>query len=79
MDEEIMRYKEMLLVKKKTIPIWEKKCLTVDEAAAYSGIGRKKLRSLLKMKKCPFALSDGVQMLIVRERLDEFTKKHKRL
>lgn len=33
------------------IPIWHKMNLTIDEAAEYSGIGRKKLRSLLKKKK----------------------------
>lgn len=79
MDEEILRYKEKLLGKAKNIPLWERKCLTVDEAAAYSGIGRTKLRSLLKMKNCPFALSVGTQMFIVREKLDEFCNKRKRI
>lgn len=79
MDEEILRYKEKLLEEAKNIPIWEKKCLTVEEAAAYSGIGRAKLRSLLKMKNCPFALSVGTQIFVVRKKLDEFCYKHRRI
>ncbi len=75
MDEDILRYKDKLLRKENDIPLWEKKCLTVDEAAAYSNIGRKKLRSLLKMKKCPFVLSNGKQLFIIREKLDEYMSK----
>ena len=45
MDEDILRYKDKLMEKAKAIPIWERGCLTVEEAAAYSNIGRKKLRS----------------------------------
>lgn len=70
MDDEIMRYRDKLIRQAQNLPIWERKCLTVDEAAEYSGIGRKKLRSLLKKKNCPFALSDGFQLLIIREKLD---------
>lgn len=78
-DDEIMRYRDKLIRQAQNLPIWERKCLTVDEAAEYSGIGRKKLRSLLKKKNCPFALSDGFQLLIIREKLDEYCKKHKRI
>ena len=41
MDEDILRYKDKLMEKAKAIPIWERGCLTVEEAAAYSNIGRK--------------------------------------
>ena len=79
MDEDILRYKDKLMEKAKAIPIWERGCLTVEEAAAYSNIGRKKLRSLLNMKECPFVLSDGKQLLVVREKLDEYISKHKKI
>lgn len=49
-DDEIMRYRDKLIRQAQNLPIWERKCLTVDEAAEYSGIGRKKLRSLLKRR-----------------------------
>lgn len=79
MSDEVMAYKEKLTARTNNKPLWERKCLTVEETAAYSGIGIKKLRSLLKMKKCPFALSAGTQMFVVREKLDEYISKHKRI
>lgn len=79
MSDEVIAYKEKLEARANNKPLWERKCLTVEEAAVYSGIGVKKLRSLLKMKKCPFALSVGTQMFVVREKLDEYISKHKRI
>jgi len=38
----------------KEIPIWEKSNLTLEEAAAYSGIGINKLRELTNSKDCRF-------------------------
>ena len=38
------------------VPIWEKTNLTVEEAAAYSGIGRNKIRELSDDDRCPFVL-----------------------
>ena len=37
-----MKYEEKLRI----VPVWEKAMLTVDEAVAYSGIGRDKLIEL---------------------------------
>ena len=34
------------------VPIWERSTLTVEEAAAYSGIGRNKLRSITDKEDC---------------------------
>lgn len=61
----------------KEVPIWEKKCLSVEEAAVYSGVGRNKLRELIKKKNCPFVLPLGNQIYIVREKLDKFLEKEK--
>ena len=36
----------------KDVPIWEKSNLTLEEAAAYSGIGINKLRSLSDKEHC---------------------------
>ena len=41
---------------KKEIPIWEKSNLTLEEAAAYSGIGINKLRQLTDKEDCEFVL-----------------------
>ena len=66
-------------VTQKEIPIWEKKWLTLEEAAAYSGIGRNKLRELSQQKNCPFAVWLGGKLYIVREKLDDFTDKQFRI
>ena len=42
----------------KEVPIWEKSNLTLQEAAAYSGIGVNKLRELSDEKGCKFQTPD---------------------
>ena len=39
---------------KKSVPIWEKTMLTLEEAAAYSGIGVNRLRTMTGEKNCTF-------------------------
>lgn len=55
------------------MPIWEKSNLTVEEAAAYSGIGINKLRKLSDDENCLFVLWIGPKRLIKRRQLDEYT------
>ena len=59
----------------KTVPIWEKTNLTLEEAAAYSGIGINKLRKLSDDENCSFVLWIGSKRLIKRRKLDEYTEK----
>lgn len=54
------------------VPIWEKSNLTLEEAAAYFGIGMNKLRSMTDDENCPFVLWNGTRRLIKRRKLDEF-------
>jgi excisionase family DNA binding protein len=54
------------------IPFWLKSNLTVEEAAAYSGVGRNKLRELSDDENCSFVLWVGNKRLIKRRLLDEF-------
>ncbi len=54
------------------IPFWLKSNLTVEEAAAYSGIGRNKIRELTDDEHCGFVLWVGNKRLIKRRMLDEF-------
>ena len=58
--------------KKPEVPIWEKSNLTLEEAAAYSGIGIKKLRQLTDSDDCRFVLWIGSKRLIKRKKLDEY-------
>lgn len=75
MDDEVLKYKERLVARSSEIPIWEKKCLTINEAAEYSGIGRTMLRKLTTAKKCPFIVSSSNQVLIVREKFESYINK----
>ena len=60
---------------KKEVPIWEKSNLTLEEAAAYSGIGINKLRQMTNDERCPFVLWVGSKRLLKRRILDEYTEK----
>lgn len=59
----------------KEVPIWEKSNLTLEEAAAYSGIGINKLRQLTENEDCEFVLWIGTKRLIKRRKLDEYIDK----
>ena len=56
----------------KTVPIWEKSNLTLEEASAYSGIGVNKIRDLSNERNCSFVLFVGTKRLIKRRLFDEY-------
>lgn len=56
----------------KNVPIWEKSTLTLEEAAAYSGIGISKLRELTNDEKCRFVLWVGNKRKIKRRLFDQY-------
>lgn len=56
----------------KEVPIWEKANLTLEEAAAYSGIGINKLRDLTSEQDCHFVLWVGNKRLIKRRLFDKY-------
>lgn len=56
----------------KEIPIWEKSNLTLDEAAAYTGIGINKLRELTNNENCNFVLWVGKKRLIKKRLLEKY-------
>ncbi|MBO4694278.1 MAG: helix-turn-helix domain-containing protein [Clostridia bacterium] len=60
---------------KQEIPIWEKSNLTLEEAAAYSGVGIHKIRQLTNSEKCEFVLWVGSKRLIKRKKFDEYLEK----
>ena len=49
--------------------------LTLEEAAAYSGIGINKLRQLTNDEDCEFVLWLGTKRLIKRRKFDEYIEK----
>lgn len=56
----------------KEIPIWQKSNLSLEEAAAYSGIGVNKLRDITSDESCKFVLWVGNKRLIKRRLFDLF-------
>ena len=62
---------------KPEVPVWEKACLTVEEAAAYSNIGIVKLREITKNPRCTFVIhvGNGKRLIKRKEFLDFISKK----
>ena len=56
----------------KEIPIWEKTNLTLEEAAAYTGVGINKLRELTNDECCKMVLWVGSKRLLKRKLLDQY-------
>lgn len=54
------------------VPIWHKSNLTLEEAAAYFGIGINKLREVTNERGCGFVLFIGTKRLIKRARFEEY-------
>jgi len=63
------------LRKLELVPIWHRSTLSVDEAVAYSGIGRDKLLELSNLPECEFVLWCGNRRLIKRRKLEEYIAK----
>lgn len=57
------------------VPLWHKSNLTIDEAVAYTGIGRDKLREMTNREDCPFVLWIGNKRLIKRKVFDDYIAK----
>lgn len=57
---------------KKEVPIWEKSNLTLDEAAAYFGIGTNKIRQMTDDRNCKFVIWCGNKRLIKRKLFDAY-------
>lgn len=54
------------------VPLWHRLVLTLEEATAYSGLGRNKLMQLADEPGCDFIIWRGRKRLYKREKLDEF-------
>lgn len=54
------------------VPICEKSNLTIDEAAAYFGIGVNKIREISNAPDCPFVLWVGRKRLIKRRQFNAY-------
>ena len=57
---------------KKSVPIWEKVTLTLEEAAEYSTIGINNIRSLSTNPRCNWVIYVGKKRLIKRREFEKF-------
>ena len=55
-----------------SIPVCEKMLRTLKEAAAYSNIGRKKLKEIMSEPDCNFVLRKGDWALIKRKMFEDY-------
>ena len=61
---------------KKTIPIWEKIMLTVEEASEYSNIGINRLQAMLNKPGCTFVFFVGKgKRLVKRKEFEKYLEK----
>ena len=61
--------------KQNAVPIWEKAALSIEEAAAYTGIGENKLRELTQYDDCYYVIWVGNKRLIKRKKFEEYLDK----
>lgn len=54
------------------VPIWEKSTLSLEEAAAYTGIGIQKLRDISADERCDFVLWNGTKRMFKRKKLEAY-------
>ena len=59
-------------MEKQEVPIWEKANLTIDEAAAYFGIGTNKLREITSNPDCEFVIRGGAKRVIKRKKFERY-------
>lgn len=75
MKIKIERTDEMV----KTIPIWEKVTLTVEEASEYSNIGINRISTMLNEISCPFVLKVGNKRLVKRKEFEKYIEKSREI
>ena len=54
------------------VPISDKVCLSIREAAEYSNIGINKIDSMCRTPNCPFVLYVGSKKLVKRKEFEQF-------
>lgn len=57
---------------RETVPIAQKRLLTLEEAAEYTGIGINKLRDISNDEHCDFVLWNGARRMLKRTKLEAY-------
>ena len=67
-EEKEMRFEEKIAL----VPVWKKCMLSLEEAVAFTGIGRDRLLELSDQDNCDFVIWSGRKRLFKRKKLEEF-------
>ena len=54
------------------VPVWERVTISLEEAAAYSGIGVRKLREMTDLPGCKYVIWVGNRRMIKRRVFHEY-------
>lgn len=65
-----MKYERKL----ELVPLWQRGTLTVEEAAAFTGLGKAKLLELADDPDCGFIIWNGGKRLYKRRKLAEYLR-----
>ena len=71
-DEELQPPPTVVHGKRQVVPIQEKALLTLEEAAAYTGLGMQKLRNISNYDSCRFVLWNGSKRMFKRKELEAY-------
>ena len=67
----LRHWKVVIQMANERVPVWEKANLSLEDAAAYFGIGINKLREMTDDSTCTFVVFNGTKRLIKRKKLEE--------
>lgn len=71
-----MEKKERFISRGSDVPLWHRQNLSVEETAAYTGIGRETIYKLIKQEDCNFTFTIGRRTMIKRKQFEEYLEKH---
>lgn len=75
MDSEVNCQREWFKSRGSDVPLWNRHNLSIEETAAYTGIGRDTIYKLIKQDDCNFTLRVGKRTMIKRKRFEEYLEK----
>ena len=75
MDSEVNCQREWFKSRGFDVPLWNRQNLSIEETAAYTGIGRDTIYKLIKQDDCNFTLRVGKRTMIKRKRFEEYLEK----
>lgn len=64
--------KGVIVIDRKTIPIWEKAVLSVEDMMAYTGWGENTVRNELNNPRCQFVIRKGNRLYANKKLLDKY-------